>query len=64
MAMKMRLKMKNSSPIYNIDLGLDMNTDILSIKYKMYNKGYQHLSNIWRWIHEKDKQNGIYGIHH
>ena len=56
--------MKNSSPIYNIDLGLDMNTDILSIKYKMYNEGYQHLSNIWRWIHEKDKQNGIYGIHH
>ena len=35
MTMKMRLKMKNRSHIYDIyiDLGLDMDTNIINVKY-------------------------------
>ena len=39
--MKMRLKMKNRSYIYNIN-GLDIDANLPNIKYKMYNDGYMY----------------------
>ena len=43
MTMKMSLKMKNRSHIYNINGPKPRDgTDILNIKYKMHNEGYMY----------------------
>ena len=41
MAMKMRLKIGDIY-ITQMDLGLDMDTYILNIKYRIYNDGYMY----------------------
>ena len=58
--MKKKKRNLDDTDMAKINLGLDMDTDILSMKKRlsmiMFISVKQHLSNIWGSVYDKDKQ--------